>query len=94
MQLTAFERLAQRLARAENLFLADEFIERRRTHSRGQRLRPVGDFPEQRRVVNGTSRRHRAALAAKYMPQPTTKLIGVPQPPRDCSSGTRFDAPT
>jgi hypothetical protein len=37
MQLAAFERLAQRLARAQHLFLAHEFIERARPHSIGQR---------------------------------------------------------
>ena len=37
MQLAAFERLAQWLAGAKNLFLADEFIECARPHPIGQR---------------------------------------------------------
>ena len=57
MQLTAFECLAQRLARAENLFLADEFIERARPHAIGQRPQSIVGirFAQEVGLSTGTS---------------------------------------
>ena len=57
MQLTAFERLAQRLARAEHLFLADEFIERARPHAIGQRPQSIVGirFAQEVGLSTGTS---------------------------------------
>ena len=38
-QTIGFDRAAQQFARRQNVFLADEFIERARTHARGQAAR-------------------------------------------------------
>ena len=88
--MPVLDRLAQRLARREQVLLADELVERARTHARRERLRAVSSRREQRRAAGPASRAPAIGhaqppariRAAKYTPQPARKPAAVRQPPR------------
>jgi hypothetical protein len=58
MKRSGGDHLAEQLAGAEQMFLADDFVERARTHPIGQRLRHRVSRPEESIIVVGLAPCH------------------------------------